>query len=187
MLGKLRYKFKDDPARTEQLNRILWYSYPVVYLNAAVDQRIISKAIANRKQKKKRANAYLKDMACAYDALSFVTLTFDDPSLASTSEQTRKRYVQRWLNQNTRDYYANQDFGKKNGREHYHAVVAFNDKIEPWEYGFSKFRKVKDKDENQTSYKLSGYITKLANHAGKLGTGKCFHKKGMKDVDNLPF
>lgn len=187
LVHKFRYKHKDDLQAQEALNRILWWSYPVVYPNHEIETTKIQKAIDARKRKKRIINRYLEDMADWYDELYFVTLTFSDDALNGTSERTRHRYVQTWLNENCRDYYANVDYGEKNGREHFHAVVAFKSNIQPWKYGFDSAKKIKSSTEGGNRHKISGYMLKLTNHAAKLGTGKSFRKKIREDVDSLPF
>ena len=106
-----------------------------------------------------------------YDKSFFITLTFKDNVLNSTSEETRKRYVTRYLKQYN-CYVANVDYGEKNGREHYHAVVGLRgdvDKInEYWEkkYGFVCVEPINVKQENN-DVKLAKYVAKLSNHAIK--------------------
>lgn len=187
LIKKLRRKYDGDEVHTKALDRIIWYSYPIVYPNEN-SQRAIQRAMDTRKRKKNRTNQKIKEMMQCYDMLYFLTLTFTDDVINGTKESTRHKYVQRWLNENCRDYFANQDFGKKNGREHYHAVVALNvDKknIAEWQYGFSKIKPISFDDH--TAQRCSSYLLKLTNHAGKLGTGKSFSKRGLKEVDNLPF
>lgn len=77
--------------------------------------------------------------------LIFGTLTFTDDVLKKTSKETRRRYVARFLNDNSIHYVANIDFGKKDDREHYHFIALCNSKIEPgtWPYGFDKYKRIK--------------------------------------------
>lgn len=193
LVKRFRWVHKDDAESISALEYILWYSYPVVYPDAFEDVgsslRQAQNVIDARKRKKNRYNRRLRDMAQSYDVLHFVTLTFTDDVFESTSERTRHRYVQRWLNENCRDYLANEDFGKSTGRQHFHAVVAFQSdvsSVQPWAYGFYKFKLVK-LSEDRSTYRLSSYLLKLVNHSGKFGTGKSFSKRGLKEVDNLPF
>lgn len=185
-IRKLRYKYKqsDDRKHTAILNNILWYSYGVVYGSDEYDKH--ANAVNARKAQKRRYNAKLRDMVESYDELYFVTLTFTDEVLSSTSEETQHRYARRWLTDNCRDYLANEDFGKKNGRRHYHAVIAKKEAVEPWKYGFYKIKPIRE-PQDVDRYRLSSYMLKLTNHAGKLGTGKHFSKRGWKEVDKLPF
>ena len=102
----------------------------------------------------------------------FLTLTFSDDTLATTSAKTRKAYVQRYLKSLNARYVANIDFGGKKGREHYHAVVSLP-KVDykPWhDYGAIKGEKIAVKDV--TPLKLGKYISKLSNHAIKA-TARC--------------
>lgn len=106
----------------------------------------------------------------------FLTLTFRDDVLANTSEETRRRYIARFLKEQCQCYVANIDFGKQNEREHYHAVVVpKNDKIDGAfyleHYGNIDFERVRNrKNENDyqaTSKRLAKYVAKLVNHAIK--------------------
>ena len=100
---------------------------------------------------------------------SFLTLTFTNDVLNSTSEETRRRYVARFLKQISDDYVGNVDYGKINGREHYHAVVrGINIDMSAWDkYGFSHAQIVGKSDGSTQAAKMSKYIYKLSNHATK--------------------
>ena len=50
----------------------------------------------------------------------FLTLTFTNETLENTNQDTRKRYVKRYLKEVSNQYVANIDYGSKNEREHYH-------------------------------------------------------------------
>lgn len=195
LVKKLRYKYShpSNPEESERFKRldgiltnILWYSYNVAYPNSEHDDKIISAHMKKRAKAKWRYNRRLRDMAMSYDQLYFVTLTFSDESLSTISERTAHRYVQAWLNENCRDYLANEDFGGKNGRLHYHAVIAKKEALEPWKYGFWHVKRVKFSNDSTIS-RISSYMLKLVNHGNKLTTGKSFSKRGWKVVDNLPF
>lgn len=172
----------------QQLCDIVNNASAFVYLNYNAESLQIRKKWQSEKQKKKRAREKLQWMFDAYDNLHFVTLTFSDAVLDRTTAQTRHRYAQRWLNDNCKDYLANVDFGKTNGREHYHAVVSLKENTSEWLYGFTKFKPVRrGTAEKHSFYHLSGYLVKLANHSGKSGSGRIFTRKGYKEVDNIPF
>ena len=99
----------------------------------------------------------------------FLTLTFTDDVLNSTSEFTRRRYVTRYLKKISSDYVANIDYGELNDREHYHCVVA-SEKVlrSDWKYGIMKWEKIilcNNSDEV-----LSKYVLKLHSHAIKTST-----------------
>lgn len=102
---------------------------------------------------------------------SFLTLTFTDEVLASTSEDTRRRYVARFLKSISENYIGNIDYGKLNEREHYHAIVEGEDvDLSGWTYGFTKSIKVGYSDIITDTARLSKYINKLSNHATKKTT-----------------
>ena len=224
-MRSLTYKYEGEQNSPQYkiLQNIKWHSIPIVYDADYLDRNSewskVGRAVRARKQKKYRANQYIEGMRECYYQLWFVSLTFTDEVINSTSETTRHRYVQRWCNEFCRDYYVNQDFGKTNHREHYHAVVALSHEVEQeviqymyerqnakkqgmkwidtpcrygWEYGFSHIKPIKmsfegDDSSKQCDSRLTGYMLKLSNHSGKLGTGKSFHKRGMKEVDSIPF
>ena len=101
----------------------------------------------------------------------FLTLTFTNSVLKSTSKETRRRYVARFLKSISIDYVANIDYGSKKGREHYHALVVA-DIVDHtlWKYGSINFERVSYDSANKHCERLSEYITKLTNHAIKKTT-----------------
>jgi hypothetical protein len=105
------------------------------------------------------------------DDSTFITLTFNDRTLNRTSQETRRRYVSRFLKSLNCEYVGNIDFGEENEREHYHAVISCRipqDKAKIWRrYGNINFEKVRHTTDN---VKLSKYIVKLSNHAIKDST-----------------
>lgn len=97
----------------------------------------------------------------------FITLTFTDEVLSKTSSKTRREYATRFLKKYSSDYVGNIDFGSRNHREHYHAVIqAERLDHNSWSYGAISFEKIYNKD----SVKLSQYVAKLTNHAIKETT-----------------
>lgn len=188
LVKRMRYKYREQNKDQSQIDKIMWWSIPVVYPNWDREALEIDHQQLLRHQKKKRVNAMLREMWTEQDNLAFVTLTFSDDVLKTTTEQTRHRYAAKWLGEQCRDYVANIDHGAKTGREHYHAVVAFNNLLptQEWLYGYSSIKPINKGVDNAKS-KMSAYIVKLQNHAGKIGTGRLFRKRGMKTVDNLPF
>lgn len=185
LVKKLRWKYKDNKEKNAVLNRILWHSLPVVYPKGNKEFTQIADEIEKRKKKKRRAKKYIENILNCYDSAYFATITFSDDVLNSTSENTRKRYVRDFLTENCKDYLANIDYGNKKHREHFHAVCAFKGDLPKWEYGFFNFKVCKH--EKTDAKKIATYINKLSNHAGKASAGSCFHPRGIKEVDNLPF
>ena len=111
----------------------------------------------------------------SYNSSLFVTLTFTDKVLSSTSDKTRRRYVVRFLKKYTLNYVANVDFGARNHREHYHAVI-LADKIDhkAWPYGAINFKRIHYDCDKDTINKLSLYVAKLTNHAIKETCKRCY-------------
>lgn len=100
----------------------------------------------------------------AYSPCIFVTLTFNDNTLAKTNKETRRQYVFRFLKSQSEFYIANIDFGAEKHREHYHAVICGQVDVKGWQkYGNINVKKIKIKNEG----KLAQYIAKLTNHAIK--------------------
>ena len=100
----------------------------------------------------------------------FLTLTFTNDILESTTEKTRKTYVKRYLKSCSDYYIANIDYGKKNDREHYHAII-LTDKVnyKLWhKIGAIKGERIRANGVSET--KLGKYISKLTNHAIKETT-----------------
>lgn len=96
----------------------------------------------------------------------FLTLTFTDDVLNKTSVKTRRKYVTRYLKSQSTRYVGNIDFGSKNGREHYHAIV-LADKVDY--SGWHRYGAINGKQIKSTSSPkaLARYISKLTNHAIK--------------------
>ena len=95
----------------------------------------------------------------------FITFTFDDLHLKNNNDNSKRQAVRRWLKKYCNDYVANVDYGEKNGRIHYHAVVNLIDTINhsSWPYGALNFKRIVKKDDKA----LALYVNKLTNHALK--------------------
>lgn len=127
----------------------------------------INNAFSNRR---KRLSKRINDMLDMGQCL-FLTLTFTNDVFKHTTPETRRKYVSRYLKEYTNKYVANIDFGEKNGREHYHAVVLC-DKIDIswWQSNCGNIDFEKIIINENTCTKLSKYVAKLANHAIKETT-----------------
>lgn len=114
----------------------------------------------------KRLKEKIKRMITSGSCI-FLTLTFTDKVLDSTSQETRKRYIKRALKTMSDTYIANIDYGSKKEREHYHAIV-LADRVDhnTWKYGNIDFERVRVEQED-SPVKIAKYITKLTNHAIK--------------------
>lgn len=125
---------------------------------------------------------------CRFGACYFLTLTFSDDTLSSTSALSRRRYVSRFLGSLDSYYIANVDFGDEKEREHFHAFIILKDSAKYYEtkiirnrlhvkseifdywnrYGFYSACPVLPQEEDRV--RLSKYIAKLSNHALKQST-----------------
>lgn len=143
------------------------------YLNAfLIANRIINNMHAKRVRLKKFINQMLDNSPCL-----FLTCTFTDNYLKSTSHNTRRRYIQRYLKSYNTNAVANVDYGDKNHREHYHAIIQ-KDYINSADYKYGNLDFIKINYNAVASVKLTRYITKLTYHA---------LKKSTKNKDNLMY
>ena len=119
-------------------------------------------------RKAKRVKGKIEKIVNTGSAL-FITLTFKTDILAKTSPLTRRTYVRKYLKANCKNYVANVDYGAKNGREHYHAIVENDINLKEWhKMGAVKVEhiRVSEKDLKRVSL----YISKLTAHALKVQT-----------------
>lgn len=100
----------------------------------------------------------------------FLTLTFSDDTIARTTIPTRRRYVSRYLKSQSAFYIANIDFGARNGREHYHAVVVGQSiDYNAW-HSLGAIKGLKIAPTRNDTTRVSKYVAKLSNHAIKETT-----------------
>lgn len=100
----------------------------------------------------------------------FATFTFNDETLYNTTSETRRRYVVRALKQTHAYCIGNIDWGKENGREHYHALIQLpkvNRNIWNKSFGNIYLKKVR---KTSSATALTKYITKFTKHALKKTT-----------------
>lgn len=171
LIGVLSYKqFRYEQVRdystadfyTAQLNDIQSkHSSDYIQVARALNQ--------GRARKSKNISERIAHMILNLKTAYFITLTFDNDTLANTNALTRRRYVTRALKNNANHYLANIDFGEETHREHYHAVTNEPLTQEQWPYGFIKCLKIGRTDSEPI--KIGKYITKLNNHALKRSTG----------------
>lgn len=148
---------------------------------------IAENVLKARNKKVQRLRKRIKHIFRKHNESVFVTLTFRDDVLSSTDGKTRRVYVSRFLNSQTDEYVGNIDFGEKNGREHYHAVVGGRINPKQWNYGCCNVQRIRV-DDKTSSYKLARYITKLTYHAIKDSTERhslIYSRKtyNIKDID----
>ncbi|NCB45225.1 MAG: hypothetical protein EOM59_21760 [Clostridia bacterium] len=151
------------------------YQYNEVPMEILREFKHMKALQVNRWKRNKRIREHLENIISKPSL--FLTLTFTNEVLASTTEATRRRYVYRLLGAFKVPYIANIDFGNENEyiddngnarkgtkREHYHAVIQLSE-IDPkkWEYGSIDFLRV----YNTNDLRMARYLTKLQYHAIK--------------------
>lgn len=81
-------------------------------------------------QRKWRLKKAIKDLITNnYETSYFLTLTFNEKTLKNTTKEQRLLIIKSYLNNQTDKYILNCDYGAKNEREHYHALVIAKDKF----------------------------------------------------------
>lgn len=140
------------------------------------DIELLQKYSRNHYDRNTRLKKKINRLLIEFEEPIFITLTFTNDALEKTSEDTRRRYVARFLKSQGVKYVANIDYGKINGREHYHAVAS--GKINPleWSYGACNVVKIR---QNSDPLALAKYVNKLVNHAKKI-ENKIIYSKGLK-------
>lgn len=148
----------------EEIDDIAYIDY-LSYLgneNAKECSRILNANIKRTIRLKRRIAKMLSLGKC-----KFITITFRNDVLESTSKDTRRQYVRRWLQQYGY-YIANIDFGSHTEREHYHAIILADYIPKTWQHGFIDIKTARTK--NASNVRLAKYISKLTNHAIKETT-----------------
>lgn len=142
------------------------------YHDTAIGSVLWHEAEKVRKANNKRVQRLKKRITSLVDSgpCLFLTLTFTDEVLHNTNEETRRQYVRRFLS-DYGDYVANIDFGKENGREHYHAVLRTDKRVVYTDWGNGNCDGKKVLRNNPEA--LARYISKLTNHAIKETTKQC--------------
>lgn len=147
--------------------------------------RVAANVSKSQRKRYGRVYARIKRMLdCGADTF-FITLTFNEGVLSSTTKETRRRYVSRFLRCCFFDYVANIDYGSSNGREHYHCVVASMEGLkgvkalcnENYGYGFTCVERIGKKDKDGSA--VSRYVVKLARHAVKHGALDALNRSCM--------
>lgn len=98
----------------------------------------------------------------------FLTFTFTNKSLEKTSAKYRRKQVSDYLRQFSDNFVGNIDYGGKNGREHYHAIIVADQvNFKAWKHGNLDAERIY---KGSTPLQLAKYVSKLANHALKETT-----------------
>lgn len=126
----------------------------------------------SNRDRKRRLKERVRKMI-ATGCAQFLTLTFNNEFFdRETSEETRRRYIRRFLKEQCKCYVANVDYGEKRNREHYHAVVVpLHERIDyaPYCAFFDGSRIYAETIaiNEKSNISISLYINKLTNHALK--------------------
>lgn len=201
-LKQLRWKYRNDVKGNKALQKLV-DRFTVVYPNFLKESSAIQREWDKNKAKRKRIMRYVHGMSRTHGTLYLLSLTFSDEVLKTTTAETRKQNISRWLDKHTVDYMACIDFGRKNKREHYHAIVALDIPLktveyrrktyyEPTEiakadwypYGFMSVRCIDIQGAN--AYKTANYALKASTYAFKASSAdsaiKPFHKRGVEHL-----
>jgi hypothetical protein len=113
----------------------------------------------------------------------FFTFTLNDNSLDLTEKYHIKK-IKATLSQATL-YMINNDYGDKNGRLHYHALVSFDHEYDTtfndqYQLGFINVRKITELN----SKALYEYIMKLSNHTTKKSVAKIWRSRNTRISKN---
>lgn len=152
----------------------------------------------NRKNKRNRTKKKFLELFLLKQALHkeskivFGTITLDDKHL-DLKEDTYMRDINKWLKEHFHYSILNKDYGKKNGREHYHFIGLTTEELEEVKTSENKPKKSKKGyvilELKKKNYKLGfeptlceidfdisdsnktiNYLLKLNNHSSKITT-----------------
>lgn len=116
-----------------------------------------------------RVSDRIENMLTGNLSVFFLTFTFSDEYLPIPEHErrTEAQIIAFMDAQGVSAYVANTDYGKENGRFHWHAVVQSTHNMDSklWKYGAINFKKV---PKTSLSIKLSKYLIKLKRHAIKV-------------------
>ena len=105
--------------------------------------------------------------------IDFLTFTFTDEVLKTTSKDTRVQYIRRTLGPLCEDYIGNVDYSPETGREHYHflaittPLVNLVKELEQLRDKLGRIHVEHVRNTADSLDKLSSYTDKMANHAVK--------------------
>ena len=113
----------------------------------------------------------------------FLTFTFTDDSLLRYSTDYLRLCVKRFLNLYSALYIANVDYGKENGRIHYHAVALTGHvNFKAWKFGAINAQRIHSTED---SLCLARYVSKLSNHSIKESTRResLIYSRGFVEIE----
>lgn len=140
--------------------------------NSALDCSM--RLLESKYRKYTRAREHIERLVLDGNAI-FITLTFRDEVLKTTSANTRRRYVARFLKEQCDYYVANIDYSPTKQREHYHAVVSNRIDMSKWSYGFVWCEQVRAHDF--CAKRVARYVAKLTSHAFKVNATRLIYSR----------
>ena len=112
----------------------------------------------------------------------FLTLTFNEEFLKSTTKKERLKIIESFLNNQTDKYILNCDYGKENKREHYHALVVAKDKYINFTLYNSKYGNINsismNKYKNQSIESKTNYL--LTHALKETSTKKIIYSRSKR-------
>lgn len=161
---KKKYKSEDSGEFLE------WFWYMSTHKELDCSNRLLE----SKYRKYSRARKHIQKIVMEGNAV-FLTLTFTNDVLSKTSAATRRKYVARYLKEQSPYYVGNIDYSPGKEREHYHAVVFNRVDASAWKYGFIWCEEVRTHDYNCS--KVSQYIVKLTSHAFKVNSTRLLYSR----------
>lgn len=152
----------------EELSQWLIDSYRYEYLDCS------KRLLESKYRKYARAREHINDLVLSGSAI-FITLTFTDEVLSKTSANTRRKYVARFLKEQSPFYVANIDYSPSKQREHYHAVVCNRVDMSAWRYGYVWVEQVRAHDFSVK--RVAKYVAKLTSHAFKVNASRLIYSR----------
>lgn len=164
----------DDEGIVDQVYSLSWEQWKKEHVEQPKYDCAI-RLLQSSHNKIKKIRKKVRDLIEDGNAI-FITLTFTDDVLAKTSPLTRRRYVARYLKQQSDVYVANIDFSPKQ-REHYHAIVGSRCNLSQWSYGYSYAEQIRNQDKDVK--RTTNYVAKLTNHALKVNATRLIYSRDV--------
>lgn len=144
-------------------------SHPAYDVNTFYDVVLQNHKVAIFKMQH-RIRDRIQHMLNTNENVFFITMTFDDNHLPKSNDDKIKSIddvIQFMKSNNVSAFVANVDYGKDNGRFHWHAVAqsVYDFSHIHWTQGAVNFKRV---PKTQIPLKLSRYLVKLQRHAVKI-------------------
>ena len=156
-------------------------------LQQRIDEKpyALQKAIDNTIKSEQKYRSRIKkrtEQILTHNYVYFMTYTFNETSLNTTTEKQHIKKIKATLSQATL-YMINNDYGTLNDRYHYHALASFEHEyittfMDNWQYGYTKIKRIITYDAKS----IYEYIMKLSNHATKKAVAKIWRSKKIRST-----